>query len=590
MERARGNLPILLIWIAVSALLILITRGQIATGMGWDPDDQLRMVQLRDWLGGQSWFDTTQYRIGEPDSQPMHWPRWVEVPLALLVLLLNPLIGPAAAETTAMVVVPLITLGLALWLVARITEQVFDRPVAILAATLTATSVPIVAQIRPMRVDHHGWQIVLALTALWTMFWPDKRKGGIALGAALALWLSISLEGLPISAAFIVLLVWRWVFHTEEGVRLFWTLLSFLSVSVLLYLGSQGGFDIAINYCDALSPSHLLACTAGAAVILPAIKWLPANIPMRVACLGLAGVPALAIFYSLSPQCVGGAFNTMDPLVREYWLVNVLEGLPIWYQNGKTMVTLLGGSIIVGLGSLIYIARVRPERIDRDRLFVLVYAFLWALVLSLLVQRATAVAAAFALPFLAWVVRQAFLRARGIKNGLTRIFATAAVVLLIMPGPLAIALFNSVSVEDEKIEDEADNTMCKSDESLHRLNALPRANILAPFDYGPRILLLTPHSVLATSHHRNDQAMGDQIRIFTASPNMARSLLEAHNIRYIVACDGEAELGIYAKRHPEGLWARLVEDEKPDWLQPVHIRDNDLHIWRVMAKDLPNDF
>ncbi len=590
MERARGNLPILLIWIAVSALLILITRGQIATGMGWDPDDQLRMVQLRDWLGGQSWFDTTQYRIGEPDSQPMHWPRWVEVPLALLVLLLNPLIGPTAAETTAMVVVPLITLGLALWLVARITEQVFDRPVAILAATLTATSVPIVAQIRPMRVDHHGWQIVLALTALWTMFWPDKRKGGIALGAALALWLSISLEGLPISAAFIVLLVWRWVFQTEEGLRLFWTLLSFLSVSVLLYLGSQGGFDIAINYCDALSPSHLLACTAGAAVILPAIKWLPANIPMRVACLGLAGVPALAIFYSLSPQCVGGAFNTMDPLVREYWLVNVLEGLPIWYQNGKTMVTLLGGSFIVGLGSLIYIARVRPERIDRDRLFVLVYAFLWALVLSLLVQRATAVAAAFALPFLAWVVRQAFLRARGIKNGLTRIFATAAVVLLIMPGPLAIALFNSVSVEDEKIEDEADNTMCKSDESLHRLNALPRANILAPFDYGPRILLLTPHSVLATSHHRNDQAMGDQIRIFTASPNMARSLLEAHNIRYIVACDGEAELGIYAKRHPEGLWARLVEDEKPDWLQPVHIRDNDLHIWRVMAKDLPNDF
>jgi hypothetical protein len=590
LERVRGNLPILLIWIAVSALLILITRGQIATGMGWDPDDQLRLVQLRDWLGGQSWFDTTQYRIGEPDSQPMHWPRWVEVPLALLVLLLNPLIGPAAAETTAMVVVPLITLGLAMWLVARITEQVFDRPVAILAATLTATSVPIVAQIRPMRVDHHGWQIVLALTALWTMFWPDKRKGGIALGAALALWLSISLEGLPISAAFIVLLVWRWVFQTEEGVRLFWTLLSFLSVSVLLYLGSQGGFDIAINYCDALSPSHLLACTAGAAVILPAIKWLPANIPMRVACLGLAGVPALAIFYSLSPQCVGGAFNTMDPLVREYWLVNVLEGLPIWYQNGKTMVTLLGGSIIVGLGSLIYIARVRPERIDRDRLFVLVYAFLWALVLSLLVQRATAVAAAFALPFLAWVVRQAFLRARGIKNGLTRIFATAAVVLLIMPGPLAIALFNSVSVEDEKIEDEAENTMCKSDESLHRLNALPRANILSPFDYGPRILLLTPHSVLATSHHRNDQAMGDQIRIFTASPNMARSLLEAHNIRYIVACDGEAELGIYAKRHPEGLWARLVEDEKPDWLQPVHIRDNDLHIWRVMAKDLPNDF
>lgn len=589
MERLRGNLPILLIWIAVSALLILVTRSQIVTGIGWDPDDQLRMVQLRDWLGGQSWFDTIQYRIGEPDSQPMHWPRWIELPLALVFLLLKPLVGAATAETAAMVIVPLITLGIAMWLVARITEQLFDRPIAILAATLTATAVAIVAQIRPMRVDHHGWQIVLALMALWTMFWPDKRKGGIALGVALALWLSISLEGLPISAAFIVLLVWRWVFQTEEGVRLFWTLLSFLIASLTFYGAAQGSFHVAINYCDALSPAHLLACIAGGAVILPAIKWLPANILLRVTSLAVAGVAALTIFYSLAPQCVGGAFNTMDPIVREYWLVNVLEGLPIWYQNGKTMVTLLGGSIIVGLGSLIYIVRVRPGQIDRNNLFILGYAFLWALLLSLFVQRATAVAAAFALPFMAWAVHQAFVRARGIKNVATRIIATAAVVLLIMPGPLAVALFNSVSAEDQEAGADSENATCSRDDSLARLNALPRSNILAPFDFGPRILLLTPHSVLATSHHRNDQAMADQIRIFTSSPDVARGLIEAHNIGYIIACDGEAELAIYAKRHPKGLWARLANGEQPDWLQSVHIRDNRLIVWRVMPLRLRSD-
>jgi hypothetical protein len=542
LERLRGNLPLLLIWLAVCAVLILVTRGQISSGIGWDPDDQLRMVQLRDWLGGQSWFDTIQYRIGEPDSQPMHWPRWIELPLALVFLLLKPLIGAASAETGAMVIVPLITLGIAMWLVMKISEQLFDRNIAILAAALTATAVPIVAQIRPMRVDHHGWQIVLALTALWTMCWPEKRRGGIALGAALALWLSISLEGLPISAAFIVLLVWRWVFQTEEGVRLFWTLLSFLIASFIFYFATQGGFDAAINYCDALSPAHLLACVAGAAVILPAIQWLPSNILLRVVSLAVAGGAALAVFHGLAPQCVGGAFNTMDPIVREYWLVNVLEGLPIWYQNGKTMVTLLGGSIIVGLASLIYIVRVRPGQIDRSKLFVLGYAFLWALVLSLFVQRATAVAAAFALPFMAWAVHQAFVRARGIRRPLSRILATAAVVFLIMPGPLAIALFNGVSGEDQKTEANLETAACENDDSLARLNALPRSNILAPFDFGPRILLLTPHNVLATSHHRNDQAMADQIRIFTSAPDVARGLLEAHNIRYIVACEAEPEL------------------------------------------------
>ena len=589
MERLRGNLPLLLIWLAVCAVLILVTRGQIMTGIGWDPDDQLRMVQLRDWLGGQSWFDTTQYRIGEPDSQPMHWPRWIELPLASVFLLLKPVLGTTNAETAAMVIVPLITLGIAMWLVTKITEPLFDRTIALLAAALTATAVPVVAQIRPMRVDHHGWQIVLALTALWTMFWPEKRKGGIALGLALALWLSISLEGLPLSVAFIVLLVWRWVFQTGEGVRLFWTLLSFLAASFLFYFATQGGFAVALNYCDAISPAHLLAFAAGAVIILPSILWLPANRALRVASMAVAGVAALAVLQAFAPQCMGGAFNTMDPIVREYWLVNVLEGLPIWYQNGKAMVTLLGGSIVVGLISMLYILRTRPEGIERGRLFVLAYAFLWALLLSLFVQRATAVAAAFALPFMAWAVHQVFARARALKRPLSRIFATAAVVFLILPGPLAVALFNAVSDDEDSVEKSPASLACRSDESLARLNSLPRSNILAPLDFGPRILLLTPHSVLATSHHRNDQAMADQIRIFTSAPGVARDLLEAHNIRFVVVCDAEPELALYAKKQPDGLWAQLVKGRKPEWLQPVHIRDNGLRIWRIVPKGLRNE-
>ena len=588
MERLRGNIPLLLIWLAVCAVLISVTFSQIMTGIGWDPDDQLRMVQLRDWLGGQSWVDTTQYRIGFPDSQPMHWPRWIELPLALVVLLLKPLIGVTGAEIAAMVVVPLVTLGITMWLVTKITEEVFDRNLALLAAALLATAVPILAQIRPMRVDHHGWQIVLALTALWTMFWPDKRKAGIALGAALALWLSISLEGLPLSAAFVVLLVWRWVFQTEEGVRLFWTLLSFLIFSFLLYFGAQGSFDSAINYCDAISPAHLWACTTAAAIILPAIRFLPANMPVRIGGLAVAAVAGLAVLHAFAPQCMGGAFNTLDPLVREYWLVNVLEGLPIWYQKWKTMVGLLGGAIVVGLGSLIYIVRSQPEQIDRGKLFILGYAFLWALLLSVFVQRATAVAAAFAVPLMVWAVHHAFVKARGVKRPLPRIFATAAVVFLIMPGPLAIAVVNAVSGEDKTSDGKVEGAGCRDGDSLERLNGLPQSNIVAPFNFGPRILLLTPHNVLATSHHRNDRAMADQIRIFTSGTEEARRILEAHSIRYIVACNDEAELNIYAKNYPEGLWAQLVEGQKPDWLKPVHIRDSNLDIWMVRSKKLSN--
>ena len=64
--------PAILIGIAVSLFLIWSGWAQISTRSGWDPDDQLRLVQLRDFLGGQSWFDTTQYRMNAPQGAPMH--------------------------------------------------------------------------------------------------------------------------------------------------------------------------------------------------------------------------------------------------------------------------------------------------------------------------------------------------------------------------------------------------------------------------------------------------------------------------------------------------------------------------------------
>lgn len=588
----NGIVPILLIWLAVCAVMIFVSRDQIASGIGWGPDDQLRTVQLRDWLSGQSWFDVTQYRIGAPDSQPMHWPRLIEIPLAVVVLLLTPLVGGAAAEVVAMVAVPLIGLGIAMWLVMKITEQLFERKIALLAAALTATAVPLVAQLRPMRIDHHGWQIVLALTALWTMFWPDKRKGGIALGLALALWLSISLEGLPLSVAFIALLAWRWVISMDEGVRLLWTLVSFLGGIIFLYLGTQGSFDAALNYCDAISPVHIFACLAGGAIILPGIFIGPKSMLARAAWLMSAGGAALLTIAAIEPQCIGGAFGQIDPLVREYWYVNVREGLPIWHQPWKESVTLLGGSVVIGLLALGVFAWKRPKGIDGEKLFLIAYAFLWAFILSLLIQRAASVAAAFSLPLMAWLVHQAFLAARGIKSAAVRIIATSATMFLILPGPLTISMINGMSGGSTKNSadslSEQTEIACDSSQSLIKLNTLPRSNIIAPFDFGPEILVRTPHNVLSTSHHRNDHAMADQIRIFTYTPEKARILLETRNIDYIVACPNEAELEIYAKKHPQGLWAKLSAKQQPDWLQTVHLRDSGLLLWRVKPKELRN--
>jgi hypothetical protein len=62
-----------------------------------DGDDALRLVEVRDLLNGQSWFDLTQKRYLPPEGVPMHWSRLVDLPLAAAVRVLTPLLGEGLA-------------------------------------------------------------------------------------------------------------------------------------------------------------------------------------------------------------------------------------------------------------------------------------------------------------------------------------------------------------------------------------------------------------------------------------------------------------------------------------------------------------
>ncbi len=65
-----------------------------------DPDDAMRMAQVRDLLAGQGWWDLHQYRVNPADGGVlMHWSRIVDAPIALGVLILRPLLGPADGRT-----------------------------------------------------------------------------------------------------------------------------------------------------------------------------------------------------------------------------------------------------------------------------------------------------------------------------------------------------------------------------------------------------------------------------------------------------------------------------------------------------------
>ncbi|HQY44971.1 MAG TPA: hypothetical protein PK450_12425, partial [Paracoccaceae bacterium] len=72
-------------WICLGAMAILFLNAlrslpQIADLLiSGDGDDLTRLQEVRDWLGGQSWFDTRQYRILPPEGISIHWSRYVDL-------------------------------------------------------------------------------------------------------------------------------------------------------------------------------------------------------------------------------------------------------------------------------------------------------------------------------------------------------------------------------------------------------------------------------------------------------------------------------------------------------------------------------
>ena len=81
MTSAQLRLGIFATWGLACAILLWIMRDNIAAMSMLDADDYLRLQQVRDWLGGQSFFDVTQYRVDPPRGLPMHWSRIVDLPL-----------------------------------------------------------------------------------------------------------------------------------------------------------------------------------------------------------------------------------------------------------------------------------------------------------------------------------------------------------------------------------------------------------------------------------------------------------------------------------------------------------------------------
>ena len=561
---------VLIAWVVIYGALLAMNQATIAGLEFRDPDDQLRLQQVRDLIAGQSWFDLHQYRIDPANGGvPMHWSRLVDIPIAALILLLRPFLGTAGAELAALLAVPALTLLSILALVGWMATRVLPRGAAVLTFAAMAFAAPVMLQVLPLRIDHHGWQIALFLAAMAAMLDTDERRGGWITGAALAAWMAISFEGLPLSAWIIAILAAVALWDERARPRLMGAMTSLAVTSGALFLATRGISDLAVH-CDAIAPIHLAIFACGALAIGAANAWRPHSRLVLVAGLGAAGAGALALLAATAPQCASGTFEMLDPVVRSVWYDNVQEGkslfLSPWHLVAQHLLPALAG-----LAVAVHLAR--KSQGPQQRWWAICAAVLLAgVVLAMAVSRSASYAAALAtlpLGYLLYALLTGLKRPANAVLRLGELIGVAGLVFaILLPIVPVMALETLVGVRS--VERQANTGIaCKTRAAAATIAGLPPGDILAPMDFGPDILVDTNRGVLATGHHRGARAMRAVIDAYSGTPEDARAVMRANGLRYVMVCPGVQEMDLYRKRAPDGFAVRLLDGRAPAWLKPV---------------------
>ncbi len=584
-DRGHNALWLLLaLWLGYAALWLGLSAHAIAHMEFRDPDDAMRLVQVRDFLAGQSWFDVSQHRINPPVGGPMHWSRLVDLPIAAIIVALRPLIGQAAAELAACAVVPMLTLGvIALGLFAAL-RQFTGNGFALLCAVLLGTAFPVIVQLVPMRIDHHGWQIATATGLLWGLLHPDPRKGGWIMGAAMALWLHISSEGLPYAALAGAILTLRHGARQEEWHRLIRYAALLAGGSVLLLLLTRGWSQSLVSHCDAISPVYL-----GPLLLVPMLlagghRLLGnSSIPRRLLPAIFAGTAAAALFAATGGACLAGPFRTLDPLVYSVWYRAIQEGLPLWDQTVTLAFIIVLPSLVGGIG----LAAATLGEKDKDRRLQwlsLLGLHLGAVAISIMVMRAMSTAHLFALIGNGWLIAWIYPRIAALRLMPLRV-VLAVSLSVVTPAGLAAIATNAAPLFIPPAQAEAERAPSMAvitPKQADALQALPTATIFAPLDFGPFILARTPHRVIGTSHHRNKDGMRKVIATYMAQPDEARRLIARTGASYLLFSPDSGELRRYAGKAPKSLAAAMLAGRTPAWLAPVHLRDGGkLEVYRI---------
>jgi len=256
------------ILLAVCLSLVWLYGVAIISGsfgqLGKDPDDVTRFIQIRDWMNGQSWFDTNQYRLGLAAGTDMHWSRLPDVPVAALAWVFDIFMPREQAIHTAAAIWPPLIGATLLVVLARgarhLSTPETRRPAILAALGLGLIFVSRSHRFVPGALDHHNLQIILMMGCVVALLVVSHFKNGLMAGLAMGAALAIGPEVYPFIAVIGLFVALDWaLLGSIRRARTFGFGLGFAISLAGLFVLTVAPSEWLLNYCDQLSAVNVLA-------------------------------------------------------------------------------------------------------------------------------------------------------------------------------------------------------------------------------------------------------------------------------------------------------------------------------------------
>lgn len=553
-----------------------------------DTDDLVRLLQIRDLLGDRGFFDLTLPFISMPEPYVSHYSRVVDLPYFLIGEALAPLLGAEAALSAATWVFPLVLLAcfcaLAVYALRRVAGGRFGAVVALVTALAMAPALP---EFTPDRIDHHNVQLVLMMAMLAGLVGP-ARRGGAAVGAAIAASVAVGLECLPFIVAGLSALSLAGVFGGEtDRARMQATGLALVAASAPAAILGYGPSIMLATNCDTVSLPWLSAL-AGGGLILAAVPlaWRSSAfagadgraIAMRLASLAVPGLALAAALAVAFPDCAtGNYYGVVDPLSKRLWLDTLPQEKGILHQFAAGRYPLAVFCVFWAfLLAATAPAAWRGWRSGRRELAVVWIVALSGLAAYLAIERSVRNDAALVAMLMPATI--ALLRG-GRPFGLpaSRRFLAGALAV-----PLAVTLAAYVATPKTPfvftVLDQLHFDYCKAVDA-GVLDDIPPSRIMAPLGAARKIVEGHPqHSVAAFTVHRAAPGMHRMFVAFTTKDPAERAAALAP-FDYLAVC--LRDFG-FPGMEDAPLFAALLRGESVPGLVPVEpARASSFRLYRI---------